>query len=98
MYLPSGLHVRDGMVAAAGAGVERLGRVDRSDIRQVAPSVLAVMGVSAPSLELDPFGFVSARFVSTGRGPTAGTATESDLNEDEEAEVLERLRGLGYVD
>ena len=102
MYLPSGLHVRDGMVAAAGAGVERAGRVEGSDIRQVAPSVLAVMGVSAPSLELDPFRFVSSRFVSTGRGPGSGEPTgaagEADLNADEEAEVLERLRGLGYVD
>jgi hypothetical protein len=86
------------MVAAAGRGVDRRGRVGEQDILQVAASALAVMGVPAPALDGRPFGFVTSRLVSTGAGVQAETADQPDLNADEEAEVLERLRGLGYVD
>jgi hypothetical protein len=98
MYLPSGLHTPVGMVAAAGTGIERRGRVGESDIHQVAPSVLAAMEVPAPVLDGRPFDFVSAHVVSTGASLEAGAPAGSDLAEQEEAEVLDRLRGLGYVD
>lgn len=98
MYLPSGLHTPVGMVAAAGTGIERQGRVGESDIHQVAPSVLAAMEVPAPVLDGRPFDFVSAPVVSTGASLEAGAPAGSDLADQEEAEVLDRLRGLGYVD
>jgi predicted AlkP superfamily phosphohydrolase/phosphomutase len=98
MYLPSGVHARMGMVAAAGTGVERLGRVDDSDIHQVAASVLAVMGVPTPSLDGDPFSFVTARPRAVATSHAGNTQTHTDLTDDEEAEVMDRLRGLGYVD
>jgi predicted AlkP superfamily phosphohydrolase/phosphomutase len=98
IYLPSGLHTPVGMVAAAGAGIERRGRVTESDIHQVAPSVLAVMGVPAPELDGPPFGFVSSTPRTTGAAVESSAAAGTDFTEAEEEEVLERLRGLGYVD
>jgi predicted AlkP superfamily phosphohydrolase/phosphomutase len=97
-YYPSGVHTPVGLVVAAGSGVERRGRLEESAIEQVAPSVLAVMGVPAPDLDAGPFPFVSAELLSTGRELESLSSSTTDLNEDEEAEVLERLRGLGYVD
>jgi len=98
MYLPSGVHTPVGMVAAQGAGVDAQGLVGESDIHQVAASVLAVMGVAAPSLDGEPFGFVTSHLRSTGQKLDEVTVEGSDLNAEEEEEVLERLRGLGYVD
>jgi predicted AlkP superfamily phosphohydrolase/phosphomutase len=97
-YLPSGLHTPVGMVAAAGTGIERRRRVAESDIHQVAPSVLAVMGVPAPELDGAPFDFVSTAPRTTGAAVESSAAAGTDFTDAEEAEVLERLRGLGYVD
>jgi predicted AlkP superfamily phosphohydrolase/phosphomutase len=98
VYYPSGVHTPVGMIVAAGAGIEKAGRVDETDIHQVAPSVLAVIGVPAPALDGRPFGFVTSSYVTTGDAPPEVEAEGTDLRADEEAEVLERLRGLGYVD
>jgi predicted AlkP superfamily phosphohydrolase/phosphomutase len=98
MYLPSGVHARMGMVAAAGTGIERLGRVEEADIHQVAPSVLAVMDVPSQPLDGAPFGFVTARPPAVAAAPAGDRHPHADLTEEEEAEVMDRLRGLGYVD
>jgi predicted AlkP superfamily phosphohydrolase/phosphomutase len=98
IYLPSGVHTRLGMVVAAGAGISREGAVDVGDIHQVAASVLAVMGVPAPVLDGEPFGFVSANLRSTGEPLSPREAEGTRFSDEEEQEVLDRLRGLGYVD
>jgi predicted AlkP superfamily phosphohydrolase/phosphomutase len=98
-YYPSGEHTPVGMVVAAGSGIERSEGVGTElGILQVAPSVLAVMGVPAPELEAEPFPFVSSPLASTGQAVETTNAGGGELDETEEAEVLERLRGLGYVD
>lgn len=97
-YYPSGEHTPVGMVVAAGAGIERQGRVAETSILQVAPSILALLGVPAPELDAGPLPFVTPNLVTTGEVMEIGSAAHTDLNEEEEAEVLERLRGLGYVD
>jgi predicted AlkP superfamily phosphohydrolase/phosphomutase len=97
-YFPSGVHVRNGIVVAAGTGIAAGGEVDESDILQVAPSVLAVMGIPVPTMEAGPLGFVTAQAVASGDGGIMEEAAPTDLNALEEEEVLERLRGLGYVD
>lgn len=98
IYMPSGLHTPVGMVAAAGAGIEGRGHLAECDIHQVAPSVLAVMGVPSPRLDGVPFDFVTSSTLTTGGAVQAKAAAGSDLSREEETEVLERLRGLGYVD
>ncbi len=104
IYMPSGMHSPRGMFAAVGTGIEVRGRVDDADIHQVAPSVLAIMNVPAPPLDAGPFGFVRGSVKHVDELPPAAEASSpvdeagADLSEVEEAEVLERLRGLGYVD
>ena len=98
MYLPSGVHTEVGMVAAMGAGVERRGKLEAFDILQVAPSILAVMGVPAGSLDAEPFSFVTRELCVAGPEPPTEPEEGPHLGAEEEAEVLERLRGLGYVD
>lgn len=98
MYLPSGLHTPVGIVAAAGRGVERRERVQESDIHQVTPSVLAVMGLPAPPLDGRPFEFITASLRAAAPAGEASGPSGGELLEHEEEEVLERLRGLGYVD
>jgi predicted AlkP superfamily phosphohydrolase/phosphomutase len=104
MYLPSGVHTPFGMVAAAGSGIAKRGRVADTDIHQAAASVLAVMGVAHPELDGDPFAFVTANEAASRRGtdamapPDPVASPETELTPEEEGAVLERLRGLGYVD
>jgi predicted AlkP superfamily phosphohydrolase/phosphomutase len=97
-YSPSGLHTPLGLVVAAGAGIERRGLVQEGDIHQVAASVLAIMGIQAPTLDAEPFDFVEREYRSTGATPESRAATGTDFSTEEEEEILERLRGLGYVD
>ena len=103
MYLPSGVHVLRGMVVAAGTGIEKRGLVAEADIHGVAPSVLAVMGVPAPEMDGQAFDFVTASpTTSPPRDPKAvedrSPQERQVLDAEEEAEILQRLRGLGYVD
>lgn len=98
VYYPSGVHTPVGMVVAAGSGVRAQGRVAEADIHQVAPSVLAAMGVPAPELDAAPLPFVTAHLRSTGQELAEMESAVTDLDAEQEAEVLERLRGLGYVD
>lgn len=98
MYLPSGLHTDTGMVAAAGAGIARVGRADRTDVHQVTPSVLAALGVAAPALDGLPFPFVEADLQTTGDRLETTDAQGTEFSSDEEDEILDRLRALGYVD
>jgi predicted AlkP superfamily phosphohydrolase/phosphomutase len=99
VYFPSGVHAPRGMFAACGRGIERLGRVEDGDIRQVTPSLLAIMGVPAPPLDGQPFEFVRGIVNQVDDYlPPDATPLLEELNDVEEAEVLERLRGLGYVD
>jgi predicted AlkP superfamily phosphohydrolase/phosphomutase len=97
-YYPSGVHTPVGMVVAAGTGIRRAGRGAEADIHQVAPSVLAAMGVPAPQLDAPPLPFVTAHLRSTGQELAEVESGVTDLDAEQEAEVLERLRGLGYVD
>jgi predicted AlkP superfamily phosphohydrolase/phosphomutase len=98
VYYPSGVHTPVGMVVAAGSGIRAQGRAAEADIHQVAPSVLATMAVPAPELDASPLPFVTADLRSTGGELAELDAGVTDLDAEQEAEVLERLRGLGYVD
>ncbi len=100
-YLPSGVHSPRGMISAAGRGIVRRGRVGPGHIYQVTPSILEILGIPAPALDGRPFDFVEPPPQPHGVAPavvTSDAAQEAYLNEEEEAEVLDRLRGLGYVD
>jgi predicted AlkP superfamily phosphohydrolase/phosphomutase len=98
VFYPSGVHAPVGIVVAAGAGVRAAGLVPQMDIHQVTPSVLAAMGVPAPPLDATPMPFVTASMTALEGQPHSRPGGGIALTDEEEAEVLERLRGLGYVD
>jgi predicted AlkP superfamily phosphohydrolase/phosphomutase len=97
-YFPTGVHTPTGIIVGAGSGIERRGRVEEADILQFAPSALAIMGIAAPPMDAEPFSFVTRSLVSAGDGGASEQHSDMELETDEEAEIMERLRGLGYID
>jgi predicted AlkP superfamily phosphohydrolase/phosphomutase len=95
-------HAPYGILVVSGAGV-RVGRSDRARIEDVAPTVLAYLGIAPPTemtgrilSELFDDGALEAR---PRRPPallpavTGGTVTPA-----EEREIVAALRGLGYLE
>ncbi len=97
----SGTHRPEGIFIAAGDGI-RPGRLAHDiELVDLAPTVLASAGLPVPD---DMDGrvleeiFVSAPVV-TRTGPTVrAPAVDAALSPEEEAEVVERLRSLGYME
>jgi len=96
---PAGTHRPEGILIAAGPGV-RAGRIDTADLVDLAPTLLALADVAIPS---DVDGRVlgelfheppAARFTSAG---SARARDDGTLSTDEEADVAQRLRALGYL-
>jgi predicted AlkP superfamily phosphohydrolase/phosphomutase len=92
----SGQHVVSGVVAAAGPGIRQgVGQVD-ADITQIAPTVLALLGLDAdfdsPPITAILDGGGSRRFVSAA----AGAMDEPVYSTTEAAQIHEHLRALGY--
>lgn len=97
-------HRLNGVLVAAGDGIRAGVSIENARIEDTAPSILYYMGCEIPD---DMDGRIlydlftkehgeshEARFV---RSAEAGSG-ESEMSEEEEAEVLERLRTLGYID
>jgi predicted AlkP superfamily phosphohydrolase/phosphomutase len=97
-FYPSGVHTPVGIVVAAGTGIRAAGLLAETDIHQVTPSILALLGVPAPVLDAPPLPFVNAPLTTAREQPHVPDEEPTPLTDQEEAEVLERLRGMGYVD
>jgi predicted AlkP superfamily phosphohydrolase/phosphomutase len=102
----SGDHRMDGVIAAAGPHVPADAFAEPALLVDVAPTVLAALGVHA-SVKHD--GQVLSALVGEERGPAAAASDraaspeapeddDSGLDADEALEVEEHLRGLGYVE
>jgi hypothetical protein len=100
----SGHHRLDGIIAMMGRGVPRGGRIDGARLVDVLPTVLTLLDLplartlegAVPRGALDP-GFASAhgrRQVADYAGALPAPAEEAS---DVDANVLERLRSLGYI-
>ena len=98
METSSGRHTREGLLGALGARVRR----DFSGparIEDVAPTVLALLGLEAPP---DMDGKVLSSLVQTpdrletAPGIAAPSATAVELSEDDQAAIEHHLRDLGY--
>ena len=102
--LPRGLHHMDGIGLLAGPGV-RAGASFRGSIMDVMPSLLYLTGLdvpagldgSVPEAALVP-GHALAHPIRTTESATAGVRDQtSPYSEDEQAQIEESLRGLGYL-
>lgn len=93
----SGHHGPIGVLAAGGPGVGH-GRLESASIADLAPTVLALLGVDAGE-QLDgsvlPL-FTPAGELVTATGGEREVSEQSVYSENEEAEIQERLRALGY--
>jgi len=107
IFTRSGEHTRWGTCIARGDAFGHRGsRRDDARLLDVAPTVLALMGVPVPS---DMDGRVLAGWLADDvryeTGPPSpppptpvAARTEPDMTEEEMAQITERLRDLGYVE
>lgn len=97
----SGAHSREGVLIAAGSGV-RPGRYRPLPIEGVAATVLSYLGVSPPVGMAAPLSelFEPDRLVAgPDRSWDLGEITpQPAIRPEEEEEILQSLRGLGYVE
>jgi predicted AlkP superfamily phosphohydrolase/phosphomutase len=101
--LTSGTHRPEGVLMAWGDGI-RSGRLAReTSLVDLAPTILAAAGVPVPDdmdgRVLDEL-FLTAPSVTRVAGTHRAAAGHDDggLTAEEEAEVVERLRSLGYME
>ncbi|HET8948403.1 MAG TPA: hypothetical protein VFQ07_15595, partial [Candidatus Polarisedimenticolia bacterium] len=100
----SGHHRLDGIIAMMGRGVPRGGRIDGARLVDVLPTILTLLDLPiARTLEgAVPRGALDADFASShGRRQVADYAgalpAPAEDASDVDANVLERLRSLGYI-
>ncbi|MCK4546049.1 MAG: alkaline phosphatase family protein [Candidatus Eisenbacteria sp.] len=98
-------HRMEGVLAVRGPGVEAGKRLDGVHITDVAPTVLHLMGMPVPS-DMDgnvltvALGseFLRQRPVRTTRGGgTNATGGDRSYDDQQEGEIIDRLKGLGYI-
>lgn len=95
----TGTHRQHGMLMAWGPGI-RHGIVEDAEIIDLAPTTLHILGVPIPE---DMDGRVLTDLWEDAGSPVERVPRELagggpvDLSEDEEAEVLDRLKDLGYL-
>ena len=102
-------HKRHGTIALSGEGVDAAAPLGEPHVRDVAPTVLAAMGVPAsdrmdggalPAVEAAGERAYGARDeAATEEGATEADRTETDATAEEAVEAVEdRLANLGYID
>ena len=101
----TGTHRSDGIFLVAGPDVVAAEPARPLRIEDAAPTILHLLGLPVPSAmdgrvideALAPE-FVSAHPVATSSGEYSSGGVGSWDSEDEEEEIMERLRGIGYVE
>ena len=101
----SGGHRMDGIMMAYGPGVQANTDISDARIIDLAPTILAAMGVAIPddmdgqvlTTMFDDDFFDDRPIHYTTAKETAVITGEADFSADDETEIRERLRGLGYM-
>jgi len=101
-----GNHAEFGILVACGPGIRPGARIEGAQIVDVAPTILYAMGLPIPeSMDGRPLealfadGFVPTQEDGAQMMHTSSSfAGESTYSVPEEAQVMERLRSLGYLD
>jgi predicted AlkP superfamily phosphohydrolase/phosphomutase len=101
----TGHHMMEGVVILYGNGVQPGASIEGANIIDIAPTALHMMGLPVPT-GLDgkviesafTAEFRAAHHVTQGAATTASRLVEAEVySEEDEAQVMERLRDLGYV-
>lgn len=103
--ITSGQHMMDGIFIGAGKDIKNTGKLDKSKIEDVAPTILYLLGIPIPNYcdgriikELISEKFLkhnTAKHLEKGKDVKP---TERELSDDDEQALTERLKGLGYLD
>jgi len=105
VYRYSGMHRDDGMLIANGPGICQGSRIEGAIIYDIAPTVLHIMGLPVPS-DMDGRvlenmfvdGYMQAFPLKTVESTAAEEMADGmDYTEEGQKEIVERLRGLGYM-
>jgi predicted AlkP superfamily phosphohydrolase/phosphomutase len=100
---PSGSHTPTGILIMAGAEV-RAGRLDGARIEDLAPTILRYMGIEPPASMSGAILEEAFRPGTLVRGDVAWSdafeplSAGDGISADEEAEIMDSLRTLGYVE
>ncbi len=106
----TGHHTMDGIVILRGAGIPAGANIQGANIVDIAPTTLALMGLPVPA-EMDGKVLFGVETRSGGQGDKLrksagadetraggqGAEDENPYSEEDEEQVMERLRDLGYV-
>ncbi len=110
VYRYSGMHRDHGMLVLNGPGIRPGGEIEGAAIQDMAPTLLHTMGLPVPT-DMDGQvldrafvdGYLEAYPVrlsqpsGSGEGGTEDVTSGAGYTEEGEKEILERLRGLGYM-
>ncbi len=106
-YRYSGMHRDYGLSVMRGEGIREGAELEGAQIQDMAPTILHLMGLPVPE-EMDgqvlrpafTEGHQAAHPLRISKGPAKtddGPPGEAPYSEEEEQEIKERLRGLGYM-
>jgi predicted AlkP superfamily phosphohydrolase/phosphomutase len=99
-YGVSSSHRMNGIFVASGAGISKAGQFAGAQLIDLAPTILHLLGLSIPP---DMDGRVLSPILADTRAIQFGSTSESHptsaegYTAEEEAQVIERLRDLGYI-
>ena len=104
VYRYSGMHRDDGMLIMNGPGVRPGGEIEGAAIVDIAPTVLHTMELPIPSdmdgrvlTEVFMPDYIEAFPIRIGEPVVWAEMEGVSYTEEGEKEILERLRGLGYL-
>jgi hypothetical protein len=97
---PTGAHRQQGILVASGGRTAR-GHLDDHDIADVAATAMAFCGISPKDLDGRPIpaiAGVAAEATTTLQDGVQTTRSPADLSNDEQEQIAEHLRNLGYLE
>ena len=103
--LATGIHRSDGLLMATGKAIKPGARTEGANIMDLAPTILYVMGSAVPRdmdgrvlTEMFTEEFLQTHPIHYTEDSAAAMSQPQEVSLEEEEEVLERLRGWGYID
>lgn len=102
---PSGFHRMDGILLAKGRHLRKAVKINGASIMDIAPTLLYLMGSEVPKdmdgrvlTEIFKEEFVDAHPIVYGETVCAGEHQRVGISPEDQALLMERLKGLGYID
>ena len=102
---PSGFHRMDGILLAKGGPLRKGQHLKPAHLMDIAPTLLYLMGCEVPKdmdgqvlKELFEEGFLMKHPITFAEAAPEGDRPAVDISADDQMAILNRLKGLGYID